>query len=154
MADSEIHSGRPVVKIDGAVLNEDVANLIDVLMIDDHLQLPDQLTIVWRDPARDVFDRAKVKIGSEIQVGVVATGRGEASGEALFMGEITGLEGEYGVSGQRVTLRAYDLSHRLHRGKRTEAYPNAKDSDIAKRLAKEADHRLGVSPRSQSGNRF
>jgi phage protein D len=139
MADSEIHSGRPVVKIDGAVLNEDVANLIDVLMIDDHLQLPDQLTIVWRDPARDVFDRAKVKIGSEIQVGVVATGRGEASGEALFMGEITGLEGEYGVSGQRVTLRAYDLSHRLHRGKRTEAYPNAKDSDIAKRLAKEAD---------------
>jgi phage protein D/phage baseplate assembly protein gpV len=138
MADSAIHSGRPVVKIDGFALNDDIANLIDVLMIDDHLQLPDQLTIVWRDPARDVFDRAKVKIGSEIQVGVVATGRGEASGEALFMGEITGLEGEYGVSGQRVTLRAYDLSHRLHRGKRTEAYPNAKDSDIAKRLAKEA----------------
>jgi phage protein D len=143
VADSEIHSGRPVVKIDGQALDQAVANLIDVLMIDDHLQLPDQLTIVWRDPARDVFDRAKVKIGSEITVGVVATGRGESSGEALFLGEITGLEGEYGVSGQRVTLRAYDLSHRLHRGKRTEAYPNTKDSDVAKRLASDAGLRLG-----------
>ena len=102
-------------------------------------------TIVWRDPARDVFDNVRVKIGSVIDVRVTSTGRGESEGaDSFFSGEVTGLEGNYGGGGQRVSLRAYDLSHRLHRGRRTEAYPNAKDSDIAKRLAGEAKLKIGA----------
>lgn len=144
MAADQIHSGRPKVKVDGQDLAEDLGTLVDLLVIDDHLQLPDQLTIVWRDPARDVLDRARARIGSPIEVGVVATGRGSSDGDVLFTGEITGLEGDYGVGGQRVTLRAYDLSHRLHRGKRTETYRNVKDSDIARRLAGDAGLRVGA----------
>jgi phage protein D/phage baseplate assembly protein gpV len=134
----QVHSGRPKVKIDGQELAEEQSVLIDTLVIDDHLQLPDQLTIIWRDPARDVLEKVRARIGSPIEVGVVATGRGAATGDALFKGEITGLEGDYGVGGQRVVLRAYDLSHRLHRGRRTEAYKNKKDSDIARQLAADA----------------
>lgn len=144
MPPEQVHSGRPKVKIDGEDLREELSVLIDQLVIDDHLQLPDQLTIVWRDPARDVLEKAKAKIGAPIEVGVVATGRGATDGEALFKGEITGLEGDYGVGGQRVVLRAYDLSHRLHRGRRTEAYPNKKDSDIARQLAGDAGLQIGT----------
>ena len=144
MAAPNTFSGRPKVKIEDNDLSDPVAALIDVLIIDDHLQLPDQLTIVWNDPARDVFEKCKAKIGAKIEVGVVATGRGAAEGEALFRGEITGLEGAYGIGGQQVSLRAYDLSHRLHRGRRTEAYPDKKDSDIARRLASEAKLEIGA----------
>ncbi len=144
MPAEQIHSGRPKVRIDGQEIPEALDSLLEVLIIDDHLQLPDQLSIIWRDPGRDVFEKARAKIGSAVEVGVVATGRGSSDGDVLFKGEITGLEGDYGIGGQRVTLRAYDLSHRLHRGKRTDSYPNAKDSDIARRLAGEAGLQIGT----------
>lgn len=143
MAGNDLAGGRPVVKIDGKDLPESAATQIQLLVIDDHLHLPDQLTILWGDPDGDVFDRCKVKIGATVEVGVVATGRGASEGATLFQGEVTGLEGAYGVSGQRVSMRAYDLSHRLHRGVRTESYVDRKDSEIARKLASEAKIEIG-----------
>ena len=35
-----------------------------------------------------------------------------------------------------VVIRAHDVSHRMHRGRRTEAYKNMTDGDIVRKLAK------------------
>lgn len=136
--------GRPSVKVDGTPLPEEVANLIDLLTIDDHLNLPDKLTIVIRDPSREGLDKSHAKIGARIEVGVVSTGRGATDGDVLFKGEITGLEADYDQSGQRVVIRAYDQSHRMHRGRHTEAYLGQSDSDIATKLAQRNQLDLGT----------
>jgi phage protein D len=128
--------GFPIVKIEEAEVPPDVINLFETLVIDDHLHLPDKLTIVVRDPSRDSLGKGGFTIGAKIEVAVVSTGRGASDGdEPLFKGEITGLEGDYDVVGQRVVVRAYDLSHRMHRGRHTQAYKNKTDADIARELA-------------------
>ncbi len=136
--------GWPVVKVEGTEIPPEVCNVFDSLVIDDHLHLPDKLTIVIRDPGRNGLDKAHVAIGKKIEVAVVSSGKGGADGTSpLFQGEITGLEAEYDSLGQRVVVRAYDASHRMHRGRHTEAYLNRTDSDIAKRLAERCQLELG-----------
>lgn len=133
---AEGFQGFPIVKVNGAEVPADIVNLFDSLVIDDHLHLPDKLTIVIRDPARDSLDKGKFTIGAKIEVAIVSTGRGASDGdEPLFIGEITGVEGEYDAVGQRVVVRAYDYSHRMHRGRHTQAYKNKTDADIARELA-------------------
>lgn len=137
--------GWPVVKVNGRALPPEIENLFDGVVIDDHLHLPDQLTIVVRDPSRDSLDKSGFTIGAPIEVSVVSSGRGGSDGDsALFRGEITGLEAEYDVSGQRVRIRAYDVSHRLHRGRHTEAYKNKTDADIARKVAQRCSIDVGV----------
>ena len=137
--------GQPVVKVEGTAIPVDIAGLFESLVIDDHLHLPDKLTIIIRDPARNALDRAKFEIGAKVEVAVVAAGgRGASPGDSpLFRGEITGLEADYDMVGQRVVVRAYDASHRMHRGRHTEAYINMTDGHIAKRLAERCSLEAG-----------
>ena len=137
--------GFPIVKVEGTEVPADVINLFETLVIDDHLHLPDKLTIVIRDPGRDSLDKGHFTIGGKIEVAVVSTGRGASDGnEPLFKGEITGLEGDYDMVGQRVIVRAYDMSHRMHRGRHTQAYKNKTDSDIARELAGRCNLQVGT----------
>jgi phage protein D/phage baseplate assembly protein gpV len=142
-------SALPLITIDGHKLPDPLTQLVDSVTIDDHLHLPDNAVIVFRDPSREVVELAKARIGAAIRITVVSTGRGASDGtDALFDGEITGIEGDYGQGGQRIILRAYDLSYRLHRGRRTAVYPNTKDSDIARKLATAAGLKIGDVPDS------
>jgi Bacteriophage probable baseplate hub protein len=62
----------------------------------------------------------------------------------LFVGEIVGVDAAFSASGPpRLTVRAYDLSHRLTRGKKRRTFSKLKYSDIARTLAAEA----GLTPR-------
>ena len=133
---AEGFQGFPAVKVEGTQVPADVVNLFESLVIDDHLHLPDKLTIVVRDPSRTSLATGGFAIGKKIEVAVVSTGRGASDGDkALFQGEITGLEGDYDAVGQRVVVRAYDPSHRMHRGRHTQAYKNKTDADIARELS-------------------
>ena len=127
--------GWPTITIAGTELATTEQALLESLVVDDHLHLPDTLTIVMRDPTRDALDKAQVRIGAPVEVTVVSTGRGESAGAALFKGEITGIEASYDATGQRVMVRAYDESHRLHRGRWTQAYLETTDAKIAKEVA-------------------
>jgi phage protein D len=140
---TETFQGTPSVVIDGKPLDDALVALVDRVVIDDHLHLPDSCVITLRDPARDGMEKSGAKIGSKLEVKVVATGRVKTQGDALFAGEITGLEADYDPLGQRITLRAYDNSHRMHRGRHTEAYRNKSDSDIAKKLALRCGLKVG-----------
>jgi phage protein D/phage baseplate assembly protein gpV len=140
---AETFQGVPTVTIDGKALDEVLSVLMDRLVVDDHLHLPDSCVITLRDPSRDAVEKSGAKIGAKLEVKVVAAGRVPAAGDALFVGEITGLEADYDPLGQRITLRAYDNSHRMHRGRHTEAYRDKSDSDIAKKLAQRCGLKLG-----------
>jgi uncharacterized protein involved in type VI secretion and phage assembly len=95
--------------------------------------------ITFHDPARDVINQLNADIGSTVEIKMTPPG---ASPETLLKGEITGFEAEYDASRLRTILRGYDMSHRLHRGRKTQTYKNVTDSDVVRQVISNA----GLSP--------
>ncbi len=130
------------VEIDGSPLSDDLVPLMEQVIVDDYLHLPDMFVLVFRDVERTVLQQARLKIRSRVRIS--ATALGNPRPEALITGEVTAIEADYGPSGSRAIVRGYDLSHRLHRGRRTETYRNVKDSDVARSIAQRASLPTGT----------
>ena len=94
--------------------------------------IPVLFAITFHDPDRDVLGKLHATIGDTVTIKVTPPG---GSPETLMKGEVTGFEAEYGATRLRTVIRGYDMSHRLHRGRRTETYKNVTDSDIARTVA-------------------
>ena len=140
-------SVRPKVEIDGA-LQPELEQLLEQVLVDDHLHLPDMFLLSFRDANRDVVERLHAKIGSKVKVSCAEPGK--TSPHVLIDGEVTALEAEYGTAGSRAVLRGYDQSHRLHAGRVTETYQNVKDSDLARTVAQRANLQAGKIDDSQT----
>lgn len=135
------------VKVSGTHLDTAVMNDLYAVEVDTNLHLPDMCELRLHDLNAELTNDGPFDLGAELQVGVSdEQGRGD---HTLFSGEITGLEPSFG-EGMVVDLsvRAYDLSHRLHRGVHTKAYANMSDSDIASRIAQSVGLRADVDPSS------
>jgi phage protein D len=130
---------QTAVEIDGTPLDDGLVTSLEEIVFEDYLHQPDMVVVTFRDtPERTILTDAKVMIGSKVKLSASAIG-GNAT-DVLVVAEVTALEGSYATSGSRATIRAYDPSHRLHRGRRTETYAGMKDSDIARKVAQ----RLGL----------
>ena len=126
------YSSLPRIQVDGQVLDTQVAAHVQEVVVDQSLHLPDMFHIVLMDPTRNVLGEARVKIGTRVTISAVPIEG--AGGDVLIAGEVTSMEGMYGAHGAHVVVRGYDASHRLHRGRTTEVYKNAKDSDIVRKV--------------------
>lgn len=82
-----------------------------------------------------------LKIGNKIEISLQSstTARfNEEHHEKLFSGEITGIECHFNESSQApICIRAYDVSHRLHRGRYNRSFQNMTDSDIVEKIVTE-----------------
>ena len=129
------------VKISGTSLDTRLMNDLYKVEVDTNLSLPDMCVLHLHDPNAEVTNEGPFDLGAEVQVGVGdEQGRGDNS---IFIGEITGLEPIFG-DGMVVDLlvRAYDRSHRLHRGTQTRTYAQMSDSDIASEIAQSVGLRV------------
>jgi phage protein D/phage baseplate assembly protein gpV len=122
------------VKIAGAQLETEVMNDLFRVEVESSLHVPSMCVLSLHDTNARWTNADTFALGAEIQVGVAdEQGRGETR---LFVGEITGLEPDFGEGTVvDLTVRAYDRSHRLHRGAHTRTYQNMTDSDIAGAVA-------------------
>jgi phage protein D/phage baseplate assembly protein gpV len=122
-------------KIDGSNASEELMDSIDSAEVDDSLLLPDMFSIYLRDPRFQWADSNNLELGKPVEITV----RAEGGVSKLLAGEITAIEPEFGsqTNGPITVIRGYDQSHRLHRAKRTKAYIQETDSDIAKKIARE-----------------
>src|SRR5438477_2749450 len=134
------HHLWPDVAIDGSALSSQMEALLELVIVDHHQHLPDMFAITFHDPARDVISQLRVNIGSTVTIKMTPPG---GSPKTLIKGEVTGFEAEYDATRLRTILRGYDLSHRLHRGRRTQTYKNVTDSDIARTVASRASLTVG-----------
>jgi phage protein D len=125
-----------VVSVDGTPVAADVAGLLTTAVVDDSLNLPDFVVLRYRDPDHLVIGKAAFKIGGKLAVSVARSDT--ASPEALFEGEITALEADFDAGGSFTVIRAFDVAHRLFRGRRTETYTQVTASDVATTVAKRA----------------
>jgi Bacteriophage probable baseplate hub protein len=125
------------VRVNGELLpGAASADLINVSVFED-VTAPDMFTITllnW-DMMRRQFtwsDRRLFALGASVDIEM---GYGERL-EQLMWGEVTGLEPEYNAAeNPTITVRGYDKSHRLMRGRKTRSFKNMTDSAIAAEIA-------------------
>jgi phage protein D/phage baseplate assembly protein gpV len=125
------------VRVGGNELEAQVMTDLFRVEVDASLTLPDMCVLHLHDRNAALVDDGPFELGAELRVGVGdEQGRGDT---VLFVGEITGLEPDYqrGMVAD-LLVRAYDRSHRLHRGTQTRTFQNATDSDIAQQIAQAA----------------
>ena len=134
--DEEIPSIQRRVEIDGVELEDEIDAQLELVTVLDRLAMPDTFTLVFRDPDRDVLERAGVKVGAK--VGVFATSPGGDEEKELVWGEVTSIEPDYTIIGSRAMVRGYDLLHRLAAGRQTRTFQNMTFSDIVGDVAGEA----------------
>jgi len=135
------------VRINGTPLDTEVMNDLFRVEVETSLSLPDLCTLGVHDQNARWTNADTFPLGAEIRVGVAnEQGQGET---VVFIGEITGLAPEFG-EGMVVDLivRAYDRSHRLHRGVHTRTFQNMRDSDIVQNIAQAAGLRAEVDATS------
>jgi len=135
------YAAKPAVEVDGSPLSHDCELLLERVVVDGDLVLPDMFVLRFRDPDRDVIERSGLQIASKVRV--LAGPAGKVADEPLITGEVTGFEAEFDAAGSHAVVRGYDYSHRLHRGRTTETYRNVTDSDIARKVAKRAGLQTG-----------
>ncbi|MCU1658965.1 MAG: hypothetical protein JWO57_3621, partial [Pseudonocardiales bacterium] len=105
-------------------------------VVDTDLNQPDMFEITFLDRDGQLARTAGFAIGMRIRLAGRALG--DLSDAVLLEGEITALEGRYEHLNAYLVVRGYDLSHRLQRVRRTRAFLNATDSDIALTIARGA----------------
>ena len=133
---------RPKIEIDGTELSHELETLLESVVVEDHLHAPDMFTLTFRDTSKQVFQQAKVQIGSKVKISALPLGG--STPDVLISGEVTGFDAAYGAIGSLAVIRGYDASHRLHHGRTTQSYRNVKDSDIAQTVAQRNNLEVGT----------
>ena len=106
------------------------------VVVESSLHLPDVATIRVTDTALKWIDDKRIEPGKRIKVS--AEGPQSKSAQPLFDGEIVELEPEFTVGAQNLTIRAFDVMHRLARGRRVRSFLNMTDGDVLSKIASEA----------------
>ena len=133
-------ASQRVVEVEGGALRDDVDAQIESVVVVDRLAMPDTFCVIFRDPQRDILERAGCEVGKKLTISTAAST--EDVPQPLIEGEITSIEADYDAIGSRAVVRGYDLSHRLNAGRRTQTFQNVKYSDIARQIASDA----GLTP--------
>jgi uncharacterized protein involved in type VI secretion and phage assembly len=139
---------RSVITIKvGGKKHEDMLDDLIMVTVDTNLHLPAMCTVELFDDTLEWIEDDAIELGKPVEISF--EGQADPSETAdpppivLFQGEITSIEPRFNDDGKATMLfRAYDKSHRLHRGKQTRTFLESTDSDVVSKIAKEA----GLTP--------
>lgn len=133
----------------GAPVPGDLSDAITTVEVDTHLYLPSMFRIELRDEGFRWVEHAVVKVGQQVEIAGRAAEDEQRTESPLFVGEVVSIEATYPESGvPTLVLRGYDLSHRLHRGRKVRSFLQSTDSDIASRIAQDRGLRADVDSTS------
>jgi uncharacterized protein involved in type VI secretion and phage assembly len=123
------------IKVKGKELTPELDGMVETVVVQDRLRMPDSFVITFRDPLLSVLAKAKIDIGTEITI--EANTPGVEKGEELMVGEVTSIEVEYDRLGTRAVVRGYDVLHRLSAGTYSRTWENLTYADVVSKIAKE-----------------
>jgi len=134
------------ILIDGSRAAEKILQAVMSVRVEHGLDLPSVCLLRLQDDDLELVDGDDFDIGRTIRVDM---GQGKKL-KRVFEGEVVGLEMEPTLQGTMVLIvKAYDKSHRLHRGRKTRSFVQVTDGDIAKKIAREAGLRPDVENTSE-----
>jgi phage protein D len=123
-------------KINGTSASASMMRSVREIVVDTGMYLPDMFSIQLNDLGLHWIDSADLEIGKTIEIS--GKTKGEGSAKILTKGEVVAIEPEFDQeSGTTITIRGYDKSHRLHRGKKNRVFAQVKDSDIVQKITME-----------------
>ena len=145
------------LSIDGSDAAADLLSDIVEISAEESLHQPGMFTIIINNPYftgtpdYTPFNHlSKFAIGKTIKIGFTSSTTQDpaftaAMTEYVMEGEITAIETEFNIESQApITIRGYDKSHRLHRGRFNRSFLDVKDSDLVTKLAGEAGLTTGT----------
>ncbi len=127
------------IKLNGSPLAAEVVPDVLAVEVEQHINGADAADIsinAWDMVSQELrwLDDGTFAEGSELEVLI---GYGEEP-ESLFKGEIVALQVDYGADQPPVMhVEAFDMLHRLRRGRHTRTFNNIKDSELAAQIAQE-----------------
>ncbi len=140
-------------------LQEDILQIV----VEESLSQPGMFVLVIRNDYQPGSQQDKpwkhqdlLKIGKTISIRFNASTTQQSpkseDENAILQGEITAIEVHFTEKTQApIIVRGYDVSHRLHRGRFNRSFQNMTDSDIVKKIAKEAGIDLAPGQIDESG---
>ena len=143
------------IYLNGTAVQDEFLEDILQVSVEESLHLPSMCLITLNNnyyPGKVQEDQPwkhdnLLKIGTKIEIGLHSstTARfNENKQKKLFSGEITGIECHFNEKSQApIIVRAYDVSHRLHRGRYNRSFQNMTDSDIVKKIVAEMGIAIG-----------
>ncbi len=143
--------------IDGKEAPTELIQDIHEIVVEESLSLPAMFILVinndylsgriadtpWRH--EDLFE-----VGTEVEIGFISSTTqdpsfSEAQEKTVIKGEVTSIEAHFNARAQApITIRGYDVSQRLYRGKYNRSFQNMSDSDIVKKIVAEVGISLGT----------
>jgi phage protein D len=138
MSDARTFISQCRVRLDRRRVPEEFMSSLAEITVENSLHMPDVATVVLNDPGLRWIDDPLLTPGTTLEIHALGS-RGATTGRPVFDGEIVELEPEFGAKTHRLTVRAFDRLHRLARGRLVRSFQNVTDSDVAGRLASEAD---------------
>ncbi|NJN20021.1 MAG: VgrG-related protein [Leptolyngbya sp. RL_3_1] len=150
------------LKIGGSDAPDEVLENIQQVVVEESLHLPSMATLVIFNPYQpggeeeDFFKygtkayKDLLAMGEKIEVSLgrsttESTEFEEDKSSTLFKGEITAIETHFTADSQApIVVRAYDVTHRLHRGCHNRSFQNMSDTDIVKKIIGEVGLSAGT----------
>ena len=123
------HKSPAGVKIGGTDLELEEVERIEVR---NFTGLPDMATIRIADPEGEKVRQPPYHIGDEVEIRLGETTA--SSGSPVFKGEIVAAEVEFTTASATLSFRAYDVSHRLHRNRRSATFQDMTTTDIVQKV--------------------
>jgi phage protein D/phage baseplate assembly protein gpV len=134
------------IKLEGEELQPDILAQVMEVIVDQHAHLPDMFSIRLKDPVLALLDKGPFDLTKKVEIQV---GNAEDKETTLIKGEVVALEPQFGEGMvAELLVRGYDQSHRLYRERKSQAFLNKKDSDLAEVIAGAA----GLTPEVEATN--
>ena len=122
------------VKLKGAPASDELMSRLTEFVLDDSTTLPDMLELTFSDTNAGFFEANTINIGDKVEVEMEAAGQTPSR----FEGDIISIGASYHAGRFNATVRAFDVSHRLNRGRMTKTYESMTASDICSKIIAEA----------------
>ncbi len=124
---------KPKLAVDGTAVTAELAERLTELVLDDSVSLPDMLDLTFSDFNSGFLESSPFKIGAKVKVELTAPGQPPST----FEGECVSIGARYHAGRFQATVRAFDISHRLNRGRMTKTYESMTASDIFTKIVLE-----------------
>lgn len=148
MSDNHRDSGQMIILVNGNELPPEVGGALEAVLVEDDLAQPAMFSLRFNDPTHAILDGGQLSLGAAVVIKAAA--RQGAASKTIFSGEITALEPGFEQRHIGLTVRGYDRSHRLHRGRSTRTFVRQSDADIVDQIARarglRADAEAGPAP--------
>ena len=120
---------RLQLEVEGSPLDEAIAGTLSALRVQHRLSQPSLCELTFTSVRGSLDAASALTVGKMLKVDV--TGQDDA----LFAGQVTGVEYLYTVDGERqIRVRAYDLLHRLRKNQTVRAHVQVSVRDLAAEL--------------------